>query len=120
MSNYPPGVTGGEPQIAGPLAEYTETHSCGDQTSKRILTVASEAALAHLQGALTEMVSSGIIHETSLPALANYVSQLEAGLIEVDVICPFDGPVDVAYFKGYATWTCPECGTEHDIEPSDD
>lgn len=33
MSNYPPGVTGNEPQIAGALAERGEDKECGQEAT---------------------------------------------------------------------------------------
>lgn len=36
--------------------------------------------------------------------------------IQVPYDCTFTGDVLVVYAQGYATWTCPDCGTEHQEE----
>lgn len=94
MSNYPPGVTGNEYPIAGGQV-HNESVTC---------TADTEYIPAHL-------VKQAI--EDCSPA------RLQAVIDEIDGIeaeCNFEGEVEVDWYQGVGTWTCPRCGNENTIE----
>jgi hypothetical protein len=121
-SNYPPGVTGREYQIAGPDYERTVKRACRASDVEITLPNDDVPGLAHL--ALGILDGKILIRRGADPVaraktrLQEIISAYENGS-KIDVAeCPFDGEVDVQGFQGVETWTCPLCGTDHedDIE----
>src|SRR4051794_29453197 len=101
-SNYPPGVSGSEWQIAGPDREESRRMECG----------VVDATLLVLPKEWYEELR----RQVDLPAEV-FARQVKArsqlrnlldGLHEYDnVVCPFDDEVEVAWFRGVGSWTCP-------------
>lgn len=118
MSNYPPGVTGNEFEIAGPDREVTETRECEAQDQHfHVLTRDGRNALAELGGIVAEVHDSGTVHPTTFDAILSVTRRVEREVVSVEEAdCPFVGEVDVAYFRSSCWWTCPVCGSEHQIE----
>jgi hypothetical protein len=109
-SNYPPGVTGREWQIAGPDREETMTLDCG----------VDEATLLILPKEWYEQLSlemTWTVQEFADRVKARgQVRSLLESLVEIeDVACPFEGEVEVSFYGGIGSWTCPLCGTDHEV-----
>lgn len=121
MSNYPPGVTGNEYEIAG--GEESEVYwECESMTSGITISM-------HM---LEEMADDGLtIHNrlkehnyTSYQALIDQKlkslrDKIHGYIHSDDVIdgdCGFAGYVLMESYKNKTWWSCPNCGTEHEIE----
>lgn len=118
LSNYPPGVTGHELEIAGPDWEGEIEVTCGTEdvmvamlavddleTMKRI------AAVKGAQGAGKQR-DADVIQMTMRRALSR--------LVTLDLkVCPFVGSVEAWRYGGVTHWACPVCGVEHDEGPED-
>lgn len=120
MSNYPPGVTGHEYEIAGPDAEYDDTRECGVEGASFFV------AGSHVQAALSKAyalikesddLTDPAIRRDALYAIADGLTSLER--IEGRT-CPFVGPVSIEAYRHSAWWTCPICDARHDEEPDED
>lgn len=123
MTNYPPGVYGGEPQIAGPGREQTEQRSCDHEDIKAVLlSKNARMDLAALVGMLGEADDAGTLGPLTIKNALAYARRIQRGALDLDVegTCPFDGPVNVSstYSHGVLTerWTCPVCGGEHESQ----
>ena len=121
MSNYPPGVTGNEYEIAGgnESEEYWECESMVkavvvnmpmiQEMSEDIFTVFTklrEHSYTSYQALVDQKVKS--IKRT----LENLTHSDDA--IEVD--CGFYGNVLMESYKNKKWWSCPNCKKEHEIE----
>lgn len=119
-SNYPPGVTGSEYEIAGPDYEDVEQKVCGAEGVKLITISEAGRAAAVLVGielrrlaANLELTPESIRSEILRVQLA--AAGIDAEEAEVER-CPFEGGVDVQGYRGQKWWTCPVCRTEHEEE----
>src|SRR6059036_3894740 len=120
--NYPDGVTGSEPAIAG-YPEGTYSITC-----KGYMPDTSKVAPRDI---LEQILTVANLIGSGAPDRASFrLGQLHAELLQmpnaVDVECNFEGKVD-AWFSGgrdayTAHWECPRCGTEgeEDRERGDD
>ena len=90
MSNYPPGVTGRELQIAGPDWEDEIEVTCRAKNVTWLVAAAGEKGKA-------------------APKLMDF---------DFDE-CPYEGAVDAWGYHRVTHWTCPACGTEHDVDERD-
>ena len=99
MSNYPDGVTGNEPQIAGYL-EVSEDVECEEEVLF-----------------LTPYQVEEILSEHGEWAVAEAVGFLP-GQVKQEV-CGYAGFVDGHVVNGLFVWVCPRCGSEHETEPDD-
>lgn len=134
MSNYPPGVTGNERQIAGPRAIQT-TRKCDAKDIRRAtMSWEAEGALQTLRGSLgrmTNVIAQARNHDRTNPDFdkllelmtelaGNHYAILNASLRGAQFFsmdeCPFDGEIEVEYEHGYFYWECPVCGKEHEEE----
>lgn len=117
MSNYPPGVTGNEPAIAGyPEGNYSAPTCNGylpDDT--RAVTLGLISDLADVQ----HMIGRGD------PNAQVKLERIRLEMLDmpkaVDVECGFEGDVDASWDgdrRGNGTyfWTCPRCGSEQTDE----
>lgn len=117
-SNFPPGVSGNEWQIAGPDHEIDDTRECKSEgvTVKTI----TDFALLNLDHALE--ILSGFESKgkplTSLHAVTAYIQAAKGDVLEGEIVgeCPFVGVVTVTYYQGTETWECPVCRTLHENE----
>jgi len=114
MSNYPPGVTGNEPQIAG-YPEFDQNVDCqaegvtvvtmSPEAYKRAAALVDEVMRSARQGLL---VPSGTAFR-----LQNEIADGE----EVDLVsCPFEGDVTSWVDQGIVFWECPLCRTVHEAD----
>ena len=104
LSNYPPGVTGLEPQIAGPIRSVVLEQTCD---ADPVITVPAELA----QEILDAVVEANAGKKVNTDGLAILLRQAynKAGA------CSWHGEVDVdIYSDGVYVWTCPACQTIHD------
>lgn len=116
-SNYPPGVTGNEPQIRG-MNEVVLERKCNQEAEFNAVG----------EGVYQEMVYL-VRHSGSGDSLTRDKAVLRFNKLiteapRVDVECPFEGKVDAQVDEGTAFWECPVCMYEHeeelDMEPDPD
>lgn len=116
-SNYPPGVTGRERQIAGDI-ERVMNRLCVNDTY--------DVVQAHR---LLDFLPLEDAHPGGDPAM--FIEEIRAWIIENQYEeaegeeCGFDGDVDcvidpVGYGVVTISWTCPWCGSEHEDEEGPD
>lgn len=113
MSNYPPGVTGNEPEIAGPSWEGQVERDCPDGGE---VYVVSRDLVRRMQLWQQTKDSHGDVlfyERMLLAAVARDLKQLSP----IDMDCPFYGTVDAVIYGGTLRWECPLCGTEYEEEP---
>jgi hypothetical protein len=120
MSNYPPGVTGNEYEIAG--GEETEEYwECESMTSSITISM----------NMLQEMADDGLTiynrlkehNYTSYQALIDQKlkslrDKIHGYIHSDDVIdgdCGFAGYVLKESYRNKQWWSCPNCGTEHEV-----
>ena len=119
MSNYPPGVTGNEPQIAG-LNEGVEQRTCvrsGDRTLVSPYTLELRDNLIACQNDYEEgRISEGqyIIRMTSIVRMIDFEKRWDS--IVEDHQCTFSGEVDVEFDRYLLYWECPQCGEQYEEE----
>ncbi len=102
MSNYPPGVTGREPEIAG-YPERTEKVECRSTTTafyrREVLDVLAE-------------VRRTCANTDQIGVVAHFREKLE-GLTETpELDCEWEGEVEGWPNGDDFEWTCPRCGNE--------
>ena len=124
VSNYPPGVTGNEPEIAG-YDEGVRHVECDEEATAvyahEVKSLVSEAAF-RLEIA-ARSASEGVLAE-SLPVVVERIArQMRSDVLalaeaEETVECGFVGEVDVVYGADRTAfaWDCPRCGYEHEEE----
>jgi hypothetical protein len=100
MSNYPPGVTGNEPEIAG-YVERTMTVRCEEDTM----------ALVPLR-MIGDKQEQTWWHQ--IIAIQRHID--DQGLARP---CDFIGQVDVQHDRFTYWWECPQCGFQHEGEVED-
>lgn len=111
MSNYPPGVTGMEPQIRG--CDEAEAEVECDSYGK--VWVVNKTDIEFWVAEAFRRIRDG---KSVAGCLSNIQADIEMGF-EVEVDCEFKGKVD-AQFMGVRLWTCPLCNTEHEDEPDEE
>lgn len=121
MSNYPPGVTGNEPAIAGHPEGNYRVSEC-----KGYMPESSRAVPEHIISEILTLQEAIGRNEPVQPRLERLRLEMLAMPQAVDVECNYEGDVD-AYFSGGPSaytvyWTCPRCGSEQeeDREAGDD
>lgn len=135
MSSYPAGVTGREPQIAGPIGELTRTVECSATTydpASNTRHMETDGIglpttwLETLQLAIAEAQDPTIDpNGTRMPGwrLRAVKRDLDAILATGntdEVECPWDGPVDfTAWNREEAGADCPICDRELTIDLTD-
>ena len=124
MSNYPLGVTGAEPAIAGPIGEIECEVECigGQEDFTAFLTTRGHVAAAQGVLATLEDVYRAEDPYTAYSAASGALRVLLRSLQEVQLPhCPFIGTVTVSLWpSGEVTWTCPVCSHDHEIYLGDD
>ena len=98
-SNYPPNVSGREPEIAGPDAEYVGERVCGAVDVLIPAYAADDVPIMILKA------QRGMLLPLVLKMATKY--KIEAAA------CPFEGKVDIARYHDTEEWTCPVCGELH-------
>lgn len=111
MSNYPPGVTGNEYEIAGPDYERDEERECTMQDA--VIRVVNHESYDVYVAQIERML---VTDETPDPAaLLRYLQGVKDSVMKLDVeYCPFEGYVTVQGYGGMEWWDCPVCGHRHE------
>jgi hypothetical protein len=111
MTNYPPGVTGNEWQIAGPDEREVLVKCESEGFNLRTIDI---YGMNQINAAIEDLQNGAMSPQTALSRLR----QVKATIMEVDieVECPFMGEVTVFRTDGPWTWECPVCRVTHEIE----
>lgn len=120
FSNYPPGVTGNEFEIAGPDYEETEEVEC--QESAEMVPALVIKGLAAYAAVLKERLARAILERDEFEILAVtrlLILHIEGAASLADSskeegVCGYAGPADVQGYRNQRWWTCPACGAEHE------
>ena len=114
MSNYPPGVTGREFQIAGYDDEEDSYRECMSAGTISVFTRDARDEITRIKGLLLR-IATGDKPESFAAILAANLEYLLAHRIgHVDVErCPFAGEVSIGWYSGVGNWECPLCRREH-------
>ena len=117
MSNYPPGVTGNEPQIRGWDDEIDETVECGKGGYVKVFTADADREIKRIKALLAEIAEGAKPASLAATLVVNldYLVKYHIEGVEVED-CPFTGDVTVCWSGKRGYWTCPLCGSEHEIE----
>lgn len=120
MSNYPPGVTGREWQIAGPDYEGPMMRRCEADDVRWVAAVVVTSRMQEIQR-LTEMRKDALRPDYFDTEIARQVAALLEPPDEqvTEGPCEWEGEVDVQVYGTTATWDCPRCGTTHEDELDD-
>lgn len=110
MSNYPPGVTGNEWQIAGPDEREMSVECSSEGFTVRTTSMYAENQIK----AAIEDINSGLRMLTAVSRLRQALGDIE--VIDIETQCPFVGDVTVFRTDGPWTWECPLCRETHEIE----
>jgi len=141
MSNYPPGVTGNEYQIAGPDAEFDDVRECSSEGfSTLTITGYGEKEIGEAIDLLVAFQQEfskaprteqfphpdppySVVKEMDVPkdkiTSALYHLRMARGDItftDIDGECPFSGHVTIQRYQGMESWECPLCRTVHETE----
>lgn len=125
--NYPPGVSGNEPQIAG-YDEAVMTMTCSevglclypktlvddllDEVSQ-VFTVPRTVRSEGQRGWRPENDAERLVRAQN--RLLKVREELDTAVrYDEDAMCGFSGQVDVQINRTVVTWTCPWCGAEHE------
>ena len=114
MSNYPPGVTGREWQIAGYDAEEEAYRECGKGGYVHVMTADALREINRIKVLLAEIAEGkkpASLAETLVSNLEYLVNHYING-VEIDK-CPFAGEVVIGWYRKEGDWECPLCGWEH-------
>lgn len=107
MSNYPPGVTGFEPEIAG-YDEFEQSLDCGAEWEGEFM--APEGVV---------LVSSALLVEDS--SRRDELLRSALGMIvDVSIPCEWSGVATVYWSGGQGTWECPRCGKSDTVYPDEE
>lgn len=113
MSNYPPGVTGHEPAIAG-HGERTEEVECLQQDSTVLYRY---GVLEVVDGALHKAREQVRRNERVGPGdLLGYLRAMRQALDELpetEAPCEWEGEVEGWPVDDDFEWTCPQCGRDN-------
>lgn len=107
LSNYPPGVTGGELQIAGPDVEMEMYRTCG---ARWVTTVPRR---------IVDMMLDNVTVHFDQMTLNDFVSEVRdlrrlMDEAEDEWYCRYEGEVLVTLYRDREWWYCPACGAEHE------
>lgn len=111
VSNYPPGVTGRELQIAGPDWEGSVQREC-TQEDVLVQVIKDPAETKRSLETLADVVKYGV---ATRPSAAMAYERLKRNIVVAELPkCPFSGQVDAWTYRESLRWTCPTCGHEYD------
>jgi len=117
MSNYPPGVTGNEYEIAGPDAEwYDDSWICKNQIQEVQLPLDVFKKIEYFLSSYTDEVRYEIISKN----LASHLARLRNEIINatkgeptiISYTCNNIGAEKQSY-RGEIWWQCDQCGEEY-------
>jgi len=108
LSNYPPGVTGNEPEINGPEWEGTVERACEQEAD---LNIVGQEVASLINAYVTSQYDEFV--EKRLLRAIKYKNR--PFILSTD--CPFYDTVDAVIYDGMLRWECPLCGYDHEEEP---
>jgi hypothetical protein len=122
MSNYPPGVTGNEYEIAGGN-EFEEWFECNGTTTYVSITKHEMHDLAdHALALFNEFKRSGNITEywieQRLKPLMRDINGYANSFETYDSDCNFSGVVLKEEYQGYVSVNCPKCDKDYEYKLS--
>ena len=122
MSNYPPGVTGNEYEIAGGN-EFEEWFECNGTTTYVSITKHEMYDLAdHALALFNEFKRSGNITEywieQRLKPLMRDINGYANSFETYDSDCNFSGVVLKEGYQGYVSVNCPKCDKDYEYKLS--
>lgn len=119
LSNYPPGVTGRELEIAGPDWEGEIEATCGTENVELQVLCKDDIATLKIIAGATGAQGSGKRRDADViqQAMRRAFSRMETITLPT---CTFEGEVFAWGYQGITHWACPVCGTEHEREPQYD
>ena len=124
MSNYPVGVTGREPQIAG-MAEQRTYVECRSTSERPVMAYDDRCALNlavdRLEAALIGWIPGEEVDQDDTVGrwayeIVNRWSSMKTSEVLVEMDCEFTGEVDAQVDDEYAYADCPRCGKEIEFE----
>jgi len=122
--DYPAGVTGNEPELAGGLERDMQLQ-CEQVDVSVVPSFELKAALANLQARIGKMHDSTAGKAVAMVDVL--AEEMQVLIDRVDTLedrgeweCPFDGDVEVDVFGDLGRWTCPVCGSENEVDLTPD
>ncbi len=124
-SNYPAGVTGREPHIAGPFWEGTVERACEiPEAEIDVIAPRMRWACEQFKAALRRAETGEEAHPWELSsdeAIKQITTMTMNGEVYETIIvqnCPFEGEVEAVRYGEHSglMWACPLCDTEHEEE----
>lgn len=122
MSNYPPGVTGNEYEIAGPDSEFEEEFECWNERfeyvriAPHVHKFCSDLGKKINRTPGVEELKNNYYRNFSLINVMFNMPSISPEIVVEE--CDFNGVVLKESFRGKTYWSCPKCGKdyEEDIE----
>ena len=115
MSNYPPGVTGRELEIAGPDWEGELERECSQRDIE--LEIMQPDDINALKTIASVKGAQGAGKARDADVIQHRMRRFFSRMITVTLpVCPFAGEVEAWMYQGVTHWTCPVCGHEYEEE----
>lgn len=118
MSNYPPGVTGNEYEIAGPDHEWEEEFQCSNDEFEYVMV--SPEAYRYASGLALKMHRTNEI-EFVKENLYKFLSELNVHFNLASITtetkhekCGYVGEVWKQSYRHEVWWDCPQCGKRYE------
>lgn len=120
MSNYPPGVSGMEPEIAG-LPEFELARTCDNESALYVPAKTVTDQIYWLSQEIAKLNRNDLVRPGMFDRVTSMLEELIVATTRdgAEFACEWDDKVDVEYSNGMVFWVCPRCGMEHedDYEP---
>ena len=122
MSNYPPGVTGNEYEIAGPDKEWEDEHwECTNQ--KYEVAIVPQSLVRSCKKFSDGVYQTEEIEERKRN-ITHYMHSIRFNLqsneiVEQTMPCGYIGDVIKQMYNGMIFWTCPRCNKDYEITEYD-
>ena len=111
MSNYPPGVTGNELEIAGPDWEGETERACTSRGEVELEVLSCEDLATLRRWAARDITETITTYD---------LRRLVGGIITTLLPkCDWEGEVEAWSYGGTLHWTCPLCGYEQEEDQND-
>ncbi|MEI7890281.1 MAG: hypothetical protein WCI34_08215 [Actinomycetes bacterium] len=112
-SNYPPGVTGRELEIAGPDWEGEMDVKCAGENVE--VTVFRPDDIETLKRIAAVKGAQGAGKQRDADVIQMSLRRMLSRMVTVTLpVCPFEGEVEAWMYQHVTHWECPVCGTSHD------
>lgn len=123
MSNYPPGVSGNEYEIAGPDNEWEEEFECSNEKfeyvriSPHSFKWASDLGKKIHTTSGKQEVMDNLYHYLSILNVCFSLSEMSSDVVTEK--CNFSGVVLKQSYRSLVWWSCPVCAKEYEEELED-